>query len=659
MILQDSKISRKNLIFSCLFLIVIVLSLYARVSGFQFINLDDDVYVFENPHLRNGLTIENVQWALQADLLFNSPNADYWQPVTFISRMIDVSLFGFNPSGHHLMNLFFHTANTLLLFGLLIRMTGAIWPSFAVALLFAIHPMNVEPVAWVTARKDLLSWFFGFLSIHTFLNYVNCKKKRQMVLSVCLFLLALMSKPVLVSLPFLLVLLDFWPLKRFNLSAIREKGVYFLVSLPFFVIPFVGQAQALRYASYPIIAASMVINNVYYLSKVLCPIYLRILSWTTFSAFPFVLFSFSALILTMITFVFFQLRQSKPYLLVGWLWFLISLFPMAGISPVADRFMYVPIIGLLMIFVLEIYLNARKYSAPLFIGAAVVFFILSFRQLSYWKNNETLFQHSIKTSSGNFIAHNNLAITMIEQGKAQQATELYSEAQKMRPDVITNTNLASALAKQGQIDEAMKHFKESLRLNPNYAEAHNNLANLLMKEGKTEEAVSHYLKAAELKPDLPEAHANLGFFYANQREYKKAIEHLSEVVRLKPDHWKAHYYLANLLMESGQAGDALGHFREAVKLQPNDVSIQSDFGIALASAGDYENAEMQFLELIRLAPRFADAYYNLGVLYSKQNKMEQAIRYLKDAVQINPQYTKAKNALGLLESQIEANKRNE
>ncbi len=650
MAVQESAVSPKSIVLICLLLTAIILPLYAPVVGFDFVNLDDDVYVTGNPHIQNGLTLQGIKWALQADLVFDSPNADYWQPATFISRMIDISVFGLKPFGHHVMNLLFHLANTLLLFGLLRRMTNLTWPSFAAALLFSVHPLTIEPVAWITARKDLLSWFFGLLSLHTYYDFVKNKKNRQAILSTLFFLCGLMSKPSLVSLPFLLIILDFWPLRRFSQRSFKEKWFYFMAAAPFFVIPFIGQGQAFRYASPYIVAANAVVNVVTYLWKAICPVNLAVLSAGSYAKFPAVPFVFSILFLLGVTFLLIKHAKTKPYLLAGWLWFLISLFPMAAIAPVADRFMYVPIIGLLVLFVWAIDLHARKIALPMLFIFAASFLFLSSRQLAFWKNNEVLFQNSIDASSGNFIAHNNLAITMIQQGKLNQAEELYSEANKIRPDVVTNTNFGSVLAQQGKIEEAMKHFEESLRLNPNYAEAHNNLANLLIQQGRTEEAVSHYLKAVKLKPELPEAHANLGFYYANQREDAKAISYLSETIRLKPEHAKAHFYLASLLMENGQSEESVKHFKEAVRLNPGDAQIQNNFGIALASLNRHEEAEPYFKESIRLAPDYADAYYNLGVLYSRQNQIEQAIQYLKEAIRVRPHYPKAQDALNMLQS---------
>jgi len=658
MALRNSKISQRKVLWIFIFLIVIVLSIYSQVSRFEFVNLDDDIYVTENPHLKDGVTFDGVKWALTADLFFNSPNADYWQPVTFLSRMVDISLFGFNPAAHHLMNLALHLINTLFIFYIFHSMTGALWRSAALAVIFAIHPLQAEPVAWVTARKDLLSTFFLLLSTHAYLRYVKRTSVLNLLIVFIFFVLGFMSKPWVIILPVLLIILDIWPLNRISWKSLSEKKLFLIFSAGAGFIPFLGQPQALTYSHPVTVVKNVTVNYLEYIQKAFYPVNLAIQSAHPEVIFTNQIFIISSAVLLLITGFIFRFSKKFPYLLTGWLWFVIALLPMAGLLPPADRFMYVPLIGLWVMVIWGIsdlserFPKFHRINIFILTGIFFVFSTLLSRQLSSWRNNETLFRHSLTASSGNYVAHNNLGITLIEQGDLNQAAGHYSEAQKIRSDGVTNVNLGSALAKQGKNEEAMKYFEESLRLNPNYAEAHNNLGNLLMQQGSANEAMAHYLKAVQLKPDLPEAHANLGFYYANQRDDGKAISHLSEVVRLRPDHWKAHFYLGNLLMETGRIQDALDHFKAAARLNPGDALIQSGFGIALASNNQYAEAEEHLLEAVRLKPDDADVYYNLGVLSSKQNKKEQAIRYLKNAIQLRPQYAKALSALQMLESSI-------
>ncbi len=527
---------RLNVRYDLLVMLVLVLAtavVYLQLNNYDFVNFDDDDYVTENRHVQTGLTSGNITWA------FTTFHAGNWHPLTWISHMLDCQLFGLKPGLHHLVNLFFHMANTLLLFLILRRMTNALWQSAFVAALFALHPLHVESVAWVAERKDVLSTFFWMLTMGAYVFYVERRELKRYLLALFFFGLGLMAKPMLVTLPFVLLLLDYWPLRRLQMekpladdsvnsekfvkphrkkkerrrSAIRaghvskpekqirqqpaighiilEKVPFFVLSLASSIVTYMAQQKggAVRsLQSFPLTTriANALVSYCGYIGKILWPENLALLY--PHSGMPPVWKVIGAvLFLGIITFLIIRTVKRFPWLTVGWLWYLGTLVPVIGLVQVgmqamADRYTYVPIIGVLIMVawgVPELLEKWRHRNAALATVTVVILCIFSFvtwKQVQYWQNNTTLFKHTLEKTTNNPIIH---------------------------------YNLGNLLASQGKFDDAIKQFRESIRISPGYAKAHNNLGNALLYQGRLDEAIGSYREALRINPDYVIAQKNL------------------------------------------------------------------------------------------------------------------------------------------------------
>ncbi|MGD0215956.1 MAG: tetratricopeptide repeat protein [Desulfobaccales bacterium] len=553
---------RRWKIIACLFLVVATLATYSDLRTHQFINYDDSLYVTENPMVQGGLTLSGLIGA------FNTTCAALWHPLTMLSLMVDSQLFGLHAEGFLLTNLLFHIANALLLFLWLRRTTGALGPSFLVAALFALHPLHVESVAWVAERKDVLSTFFWLLTMWAYVWYVESPGLRRYLLILACFILGLLAKPMLVTLPLVLLLLDYWPLHRWTPNRpavvssskgrsrgssdsktqqgasikrlVGEKSPLLVISALFSIVAFYAQRQAeaistLSSLPIPNRLANAIVAYVSYLGQMFWPAHLAVLYPLSRHNVPIGQALLASLALAVLTFLALRQVRRHPYLLVGWLWYLGTLVPVIGLVQVgeqamADRYTYVPFIGL---FIMVAYgmaeLTARwrvaRFLLPL--GAGVVLsalMICSWVQVSYWRDSISLFEHTLKVTRNNFIIHNDLGGTLAQQGKLDQAIAHYDEALRLRPDYVeAHYNLGVALDGQGQLDQAIAHYAEALRLKPDYAEAHNNLGVDLAQQGKIDEAITRFQKAIQINPDFQAAYANLGFALAKQGNIDKAI----------------------------------------------------------------------------------------------------------------------------------------
>jgi protein O-mannosyl-transferase len=485
---MDEKIALKRhlILILCLGLTLATLAVFWQVRDHEFITYDDYEYVLENPHVRYGLSRDGILWA------FTSVHASNWHPLTWLSHMLDCELYGLNPSGHHLNNFLFHVANTLLLFLLLRRVSGAVWRSFLVAALFALHPLHVESVAWVAERKDVLSGFFWILSLWAYAYYAERGGGPRYALCLLLFLVGLLAKPMLVTLPFVFLLLDFWPLGRLHhgKKIILEKVPFFLLSLASSVMTYLVQE---RWGSVsvqiplPVRAENAVFSYAHYLVKMVFPYPLSFF-------YPHPMDSLSAyqvagalLLLACITYLTFRFSSKIPYLTLGWLWYLGTLVPVIGLVQVgshamADRYTYIPLIGPFIALSWGTAHLMRKWTrlkGPLTLfwmcGVAALM-ILSHSQAGTWKDSITLYTHAIRVTAGNGVAH---------------------------------MNLGNVFARQGRLDEAEWHIREALKVRPEDAAAHNNLANVLVRRGRVEEGIRHYREALRIRPDFTQARINL------------------------------------------------------------------------------------------------------------------------------------------------------
>jgi protein O-mannosyl-transferase len=549
-------------------LAVVTLAVFWPARGFDFVNFDDADYVTDNPHVQAGLTLEGVKWA------FTSGHASNWHPLTWLSHMLDVNLSGMGAAGPHFMNILLHSANTSLLFLLLGRMTGAQWRSAFVAALFALHPLHVESAAWISERKDVLSTFYGLLALIFYSRYAeqsrvqSPKTKVSYGLTFLFFALGLMSKPMLVTLPFVMLLLDYWPLGRFTIYDLRftidrlavEKFPFFALSVASCGATMMAQrgaVQPLAHISLGIRAVNAVVSYTSYLGKMFWPVNLAI-------PYPhpgygnFWLFCLSAVLTLAIAFVLSRFGRRFPFLVTGWLWYFGMLVPVIGLVQVgmqamADRYTYLPLVGVFIVVAWGAGEVAARWHLPrqaLWTGAILILAACAARtrdQLGVWQNGEKLFRHSIAVTDFNDVAYYNLGTDLYGSGRIDEAIESFRMALQIRPsyDDAMN-NLAAALARKGQLDEAIVQFRAALRYRPDDAAVHYNIANVLVMQHKPDEAIQEYREAVRLRPDYPEAHNNLANTLVMQGHLDEAMQHYRETLRLNPGHEAARRQLRAL-----------------------------------------------------------------------------------------------------------------
>ena len=537
----------------CLMLAIVTAAVYLPVRHFEFINGDDDMFVTLNPHIRNGLTWETAGWSFAAGLIHTSPNADYWRPLSYLSHALDIQLFGLHPAGHHLMSLAIHVAATVALFLVLNSMTGALWRSAFVAALFALHPLHVESVAWIAERKDVLSGLFFILTLGAYTGYSRSPSASRYLLVLGLFGLALMSKPVVVTLPFVLLLLDYWPLgrvpgggwrvTRFGLQVpqcsilnrlLFEKLPFFLLAMGLSIITFhsqkaVGAVSLLDQVSLPARIRNALVSYATYILNLLWPVDLAVF-YPYHITLPAWQVAGALVLLAGITFLVLVAARRCPWLPVGWLWYLGMLLPAIGIVQVgsqarADRYTYLSLIGLFLMVtwtVGELCLRWRHRKLVLGAAMGVVLAILTACtsiQIPYWRNSESLWTHALACTSDNFIGQDNLGNILLKKGNVDEAITHYQKALQIKPDYAeSHNNLGNVLIQQGQLDEAIAQLQQALRIKPYYAEAHINLGNALLRKGNVDEAIVHYQKALQIKPNYAEAHYNLGMRPAPKRQ---------------------------------------------------------------------------------------------------------------------------------------------
>jgi Tfp pilus assembly protein PilF len=546
----------------CVLLAVTVFLVFGQTLRYDFVNYDDDQYFYANPQVQHGLTWSGVAWAFQTTYAAN------WHPLTWLSLMLDVEVFGAGPTGPHLTNVLLHAANTVLLFLLLRRLSGAYWRSAFVAALFGLHPLHVESVAWVAERKDVLSGLFFLLTLLMYARYVEQSKAQSPKsrvfygLALLFFVLGLMSKPMLVTVPFVLLLLDYWPLGRMTrfripvpqLSSFNhlllEKLPFFALSVVSSAVTFVAQKgaiQPLAHISLGIRAVNATVSYVRYLYKMFWPVNLAI-PYPHHGYWPFWVFVLSAaLILAAVMFAI-QFRRKFPFLITGWFWYLGMLVPTIGLVQVgmqsmADRYTYLPLIG---VFILPAWgagelFERRRLPTPAILGLVLLILAActarTLDQLQYWKNSETLFRHTVAVTKGNQIAYYNLGEYFFSQGQTDEAIDDYRKAIQIRPsyDDALN-NLGAALAIKGELDEAIARIRESIHYRPDKADAYYNLGNVFVMQHKLNEAAGAYTEALRLKPDYPEAHNNLANVLLTQGHRDAAVQHYREALRLNPGH---------------------------------------------------------------------------------------------------------------------------
>jgi Flp pilus assembly protein TadD len=570
-----------------LLLTFVTLVAYAPVLSNSFTNYDDPEYVTDNPHIRDGLTTESTAWALRATRLSN------WHPLTWISHAADVELFGFSASGHHATSLIFHLVNALLLYFFLLRATGASWRSALVALLFAIHPLHVESVAWVSERKDVLSTCFWLLALLAYQRYLRSFRLRHYMATAVLMALGLMAKPMLVTLPATLLLIDYWPSGPW--TAVRGRARLLLEKLPLFGLAAISAAitlimqragHALRnFEEVSLVdrLANVPTSYCRYIAKSLWPVDLAVFYplpregvslWQALAAF---------LLLGGVTAAAVCWRRSRPWFLWGWLWFVGTLVPVIGLVQVgrqamADRYMYVPLIGLAVIAIwggAELLGRAaqrsgleprreRALALALSVVLSVGLLLLTQQQVRVWRDSRTLFEHALAVTEGNYIAHVNLGEALEAAGDAAGAATHYERALAIAPsDPVANNNLGRLYALEGNLVMATRHLQVATRSFPEYALAHSNLGILWSRQGLQERAARSFLHAIELRPDLPQARFNWGTQLLKEGQAARAEQELRVALALRPDYGEAHANLAAALLARGELVGAHRHVEQA------------------------------------------------------------------------------------------------
>jgi Flp pilus assembly protein TadD len=608
-----------------LLLALLTLLLYLPVREFGFVVYDDPEYVTDNSVVQAGLTADGIRWA------FTTRHVGNWHPLTWLSHQLDCELFGLQAGAHHLVNVLLHALNAALLFALLWRLTRALWPAVLVAALFAWHPLRVESVAWVAERKDVLSLLFALLTLLTYHRYVQARKaaqphaRRWLALAAALFAGGLMAKPMLVTLPCLLLLLDWWPLKRLpgdtlSLKALaplaREKWLFFLLSAASCIVTFLAQRETsvITLEQHPLALrlGNAILACALYLRDTFWPLNLALL-YPLPASLPLLPVVAAGLVLGLISWGAWRVRRTDPWLLVGWLWFLGTLVPVIGLVQVglqarADRYTYLPQIGLWLALVFGGVALARPLSLRTSGGVTVMVVVLiacqflTLRQLSFWHSSETLFRRSLAVSPRNPIAHINLGVALQQQGRREEALAQYQAARELAPQrVQVHNNLATLFDELDRNDEALAAYEEALRLAPLAPLAHANFGAFLAKVGRFDDAQRHLREAMRLAPGDPRPRALLARAELLRGDPVAAVTHLREALLRGPDEVRTLTQLARLLAASDQpqvrnGAEALALATRANELTGGEIPFVLDtLAMACAETGQFDAAR-QFLQ---------------------------------------------------------------
>jgi protein O-mannosyl-transferase len=638
----------------CLSLAAVTLAVYGQALRCEFLTFDDQAYVTENRHVLPGLTLADIQWA------FCSVTAGNWHPLTMLSHMLDCQIYGLRPWGHHLTNVLLHTANTVLLFLLLARMTGAVWPGACVAALFAIHPAHVESVAWIAERKDVLCGFFYLFAIRAYLNAQNSSSKFRYVWVTVLFALALMSKPMAVTLPFVLLLLDFWPLGRARLldwplwrKLAMEKWPLLLLSAASCGVTVWAQRHDQAVASdveLPF-AGRMGHAMISYFDYVRVLVFPRHLAaYYPYRRHESLMWGVVAGVgLALATWLAVACARRRPYVIVGWLWFVGTLVPVIGLVQVggqgwADRYVYLPSIGFFVIAVwagaeLAARLPAVKLLAPL-IAVALVW--VTSVELGYWKDTRTLFGRAMAVTENNYLAMTLAGSMDADKGKLDEAIRLYRGALACKPAYPeAHFFLGRALERKGEAAGALSEYEHALRLRPDFAPAHIMVGLLLTKDQKYDEAVAHYQAALKANPESAAAQSDWGMVLTKQGRWQESIGHYEEALRLDPTLAEAHNNLGIDYLQTGRLADGIRELRATLKLNSGDAETEINLAQALNQQGQWDQAAELLKPLAR--GRLADSNFQFqyGLALEHLGQTRDAMSHYAAALLKNPDFPDA------------------
>jgi tetratricopeptide (TPR) repeat protein len=621
------QLQKHRRLWICILLAIVTFAVYLPVVNYQFINYDDNVYVVENQHVRSGLSWENIKWG------FTAVHNTYWQPLIWLSYMLDCTVFGLNGGASHLINVGFHIANTILLFLVLTRMTKGVWQSAFIAGLFALHPLHVESVTWIAERRDVLSTLFWLLTMLFYARYAERPSAGRYLLTIAMFVLGLLSKPMLVTLPFVLLLLDYWPLGRFGNAKCRLSRLL-LEKVPFIILSAIASAVTFLTAQKIGAVVSIpfkerIVNAIcsylIYIEKMFWPVNLAVFYPHPAGYLPDSRAVVPAIAIILITvFVIYYGRRYK-YLWMGWLWYLGTLVPAIGIVQVssqgsADRYTYVSYMGLFIIvaFGAADLLRNVSYKKFIFTAAGLALLagcaLVTSAQLKYWKNSFTLFERALQVEESSY-------------GTGNRAAGYLSESLINVPNSpIIYNNFGNALRQMGRLDEAIKYYRFALRLDPSFLLSSYNLGQSLTEKGEYEEAIEQY--KIYLGRDV-----NAGVL----REKPYAVAALSN--------------LGYCLVQEGKADEAVKYYRLSLGMDSNDIITHGRYALALSSLGQIDEAIEQCRIVLKAVPNDAEMHNNLGVLLGAKGDMEQAAESYRKALQINPNFQKARDNLDALTKQ--------
>ncbi len=618
-------------------------------TGYSFVNYDDPRYVYDNAHVTAGLTWQDTQWA------FTTLELGNWHPLNWLSLQLDATFWKTDPFGFHLTNVLLHAASVAVLFLALRSLTGAFWRSLAVALLFAVHPLRVEPVAWVAERKGVLSVFFGLLALWAYAGYARRPSWWLYAAVLLAFCASLMSKPALVTLPFLLLVLDWWPLERLQMPAlwrrVAEKLPLLVPAIGITVAGYIAQARAGAVLSLPLSerAANAVTRCVVYLRQTVWPAGLA--AHYPLATYPggaparvFVLAGLGLLVLLGLTAGAFVVRRRAPYLLVGWLWFLGTLAPVVVVQisrfAHADRYTYFPQIGLLIAVCWGAAALAGRHAREVLTAGAVAVVVLAAltrAQLPVWHDSLALWEYTRRTTGDSSMTLMKLGEVLEERNRLEEAAGCYSGAVRADPDLaVTHSSYARLLQRQNRLPEAESELRKACQLDPANALTHAALGVIFRAEGRQDEAAGEFDEAVRLMPRLFLARCDLGQIEMKRGNFARAAEQYGAALELEPNSAEAHAGLADALLKLGRTGEALDHFRASVSLEPRSARWHYGFGTALEASGDLERAARSYTQAIQLNPKMAAAWYSLGMAWFRQEKWSDAAIALAGAVELDP-----------------------
>jgi tetratricopeptide (TPR) repeat protein len=641
----------------CLALAAITFAVFGQTARFSFVDYDDDAYVSQNPVVQKGLTWKGAAWA------FTFGGIGHRHPLTWLTHMADCQLYGLWAGGHHLTSVALHAAAAVLLFLALKELTGSLWRSAFVAAVFAIHPLRAESVAWIAERKDVLSGAFFMLTLWAYARYARRASRWRYAAVVAAYALGLLCKNSLVTLPFVLLLLDWWPLQRVTSASfwglVKEKIPLFLLSAGSCVATILVPEKPTESSRIQFLErlANAGVSCVIYLRQMVFPAGLTIPYFYAPNGLPCWKVALAFLLLAAISITVVAWRRNRPFLLTGWFWFLGVLVPMSGIvqmsyNACADRYTYLSGIGLVLgvTWALADWSTGWKHRRAVLgslMGAVIgTLMVFAWIQTGYWKTSETLWTHAIACAPGNYVAHCNLGGALVRSGRVDEGIFHLQLGLQLHPrDAKSHNSLGVALLQQGKVNQAIAQYQMALNINPHLAPAHFNLGNVFLQTGKLDDAILHYQQALQGEEDHAKIFVNLGNAFQQKEDLDQAITDYRQALQIDPDDPKAHKGLGSVFQQQGRVDEAITQYREELKTEPNDARTQDTLGVLLLEKGDADEAIIHFQKAIQVDPRNAKAENNLGNAFLQKGNTGEAFAHFEQALRIIPDQPAIQNNL--------------